>query len=129
MPLALRTIVEQRGLPLTPKLEDAIDAAAAEGVRPSTFGHAIDDAQARHGVKNFAAYALKTARQWHREGNEPPLVQANGHASAAPFDERAKDRKATIDALTGRNRRQAVVDDANVIDVPMPEVRDDTQSH
>ncbi|KXU94188.1 hypothetical protein CR51_27340 [Caballeronia megalochromosomata] len=118
MPLALRKIVEQRGLPLTPKVEDAIDAAVAEGVRPSTFGHAIDDAQTRHGVKDLAAYAIKTARQWHREGSEPPTTFAvNGNSRST----RREHDSAFIAAVTGRT--SSGVDAGEFIDVEASEVR------
>ncbi|WP_156132357.1 hypothetical protein [Paraburkholderia terrae] len=124
----LRDVLERQGCELTPKERDSLDAAAAEGVSADSLGHALDDARQRPSVRHVVAYAIRTARSWKATNAEPPQPEgqrANGHPS--DFDSLAKDRKRISDGLTGRTRRQQQAVDANVIDVPMPEVRDESR--
>ncbi|MFP4891249.1 hypothetical protein [Paraburkholderia sp. EG304] len=58
-----------------------------------------------------------TWRNWCRKARDQGAGRLNGHAS---FDERAADRKRTVDGLTGRDKQPQAFD---VIEVPMREIK------
>ncbi len=123
-----RKIFADKELRLTATTATNLDAAIDAGVSVESLGHALDVAIARH-AGSPGAYAVTTALDWLRNGTEPtttPTTQrVNGHGRRDELDSIAKDRKRVSRGLTGSHRQQD--DDANVIDVPMPEVSDDSR--
>jgi hypothetical protein len=118
--LAMRQAGVQGAQPSHPR----IIALAKAGVTPDAVRDACHVAEENLNGQPIAVnYVATILERWQAEGRQPRA--ARGHVGVAngerfTFDERAKDRKTTFDALTGRNRTASGGD---VIDVPMPEIK------
>ncbi|MFP3551950.1 hypothetical protein SB861_14675 [Paraburkholderia sp. SIMBA_049] len=89
----------------------------------------LDEAIARLKAKDDVRYPMSLLRllvedvlyeREHpigEEGGLQPSRASGEHFDGFGFDERAKDRKRTLDGLTGRNRRTRLAEDPDVIDV------------
>ncbi len=117
-----------------PDAERRIVEAAIAGATPAQIADCCVVAAAQKPKGFTANYVLGIVLNCLAEGfyDEPvPTVcaeamprYANGRRDE--LDSIAKDRKRVSDALTGRTRRAQTEADANVIDVPMPEVSHDS---
>ncbi|MGF6920168.1 hypothetical protein [Paraburkholderia sp. 40] len=110
--LAMRQANITGAQPSNPRIVALADA----GVTPEVVNDACEEAHRVHPHEAIpVAYVCSILERWQREPQ-----QANGHGSSPAFDERSKDRKRTVEGLTGRSRRSR--DTGEVIDVPAKEI-------
>ncbi|MGF6981392.1 hypothetical protein QFZ99_000868 [Paraburkholderia atlantica] len=111
--LAMRKANITGAQPSNPRIVALADA----GVTPDVVTDACDEAHRAHPTEAIpVAYVCTILERWLREPHH-----ANGHPSASSaFDERAKDRRRTVEGLTGRSRKSR--DAGEVIDVPTREI-------
>ncbi|WP_322092791.1 hypothetical protein [Paraburkholderia bannensis] len=131
-PAMLSIVMRRHSIASSPS-DPRLIAAVEQGITPATIEAACVEGRASNkGGRLRAGYVIAIAVRWTQEAEGMKHANGDGNGNSNPsgarrskpasFDTRAEDRKRTIEKLTGRDKRNSVSADQNVIDVDMTEI-------